>query len=251
MGFRYDDRADWTLRHVTLALSPATTTAIVGPSGAGKSTLADLVMGLVDANEGIIGVDGNPLERRRLRAWRDRIGYVAQNTFLLHDTVKANLLWAQPAATDEDVWRALGLAAADGFVAALPDGLDTTIGDRGVKLSGGERQRLALARAVLRDPALLILDEATSSLDSENEQRILQAIDRLHGSMTIVAIAHRLSTIRGADMIHVLERGRIIESGSWDTLLSAPGGRFRQLCAAQDVAGVSPAACLDAPVSPA
>ena len=237
VSFGYGDRSTWRLRDIDLTLQAGSTTAIAGPSGAGKSTLADLLMGLLMPNEGIIAVDDEPLGRNRVRVWRDRIGYVAQDTFLLHDTVRANLLWADPAATDADIDRALRLAAADGFVAALPGGLDTVIGDRGVTLSGGERQRLALARALLRKPALLILDEATSSLDSENEQRIQQAIERLHGSMTILVIAHRLSTIRGADMIHVLEQGRLIESGTWDTLLALPGGRFRQLCTTQNVAG--------------
>jgi ATP-binding cassette subfamily C protein len=240
VSFGYEAPTAWTLRDIDLTLHAGTTTAIAGPSGAGKSTVADLLMGLLMPNEGIIAIDDEPLGPDRLRVWRDRIGYVAQDTFLLHDTVRANLLWADPSATDTDIDRALRLAAADGFVAALPDGLATVIGDRGVKLSGGERQRLALARALLRKPALLILDEATSALDSENEQRIQQAIERLHGSMTILVIAHRLSTIRGADMIHVLEQGRLVESGTWDTLLALPAGRFRQLCSAQDAAGPMP-----------
>ncbi|CAN5671707.1 ABC transporter ATP-binding protein [soil metagenome] len=236
VSFGYGDRGAWALRNINLTLRAGQTIAIVGPSGAGKSTMADLLMGLLVPNEGIIAIDDEPLDRNRVRVWRDQIGYVAQDTFLLHDTIKANLLWADPAATDAGIDRALRLAAADGFVAACPEGLDTVIGDRGVQLSGGERQRLALARALLRKPALLILDEATSSLDSGNEQRIQQAIERLHGSMTIVVIAHRLSTIRGADMIHVLEHGRLVESGNWDTLV-ALGGRFAQLCTTQNAAG--------------
>jgi len=234
VSFAYADGAPTTLRDIDLVLRAGETTAIAGSSGAGKSTLADLLMGLLIPIEGIITIDDEPLDRNRLRAWREQIGYVAQDTFLLHDTVRANLLWADPDASDADIDRALRLSAADGFVAVLPDGLDTVIGDRGVKLSGGERQRLALARALLRKPALLILDEATSALDSENEQRIQHAIERLRGSMTILVIAHRLSTIRGADVIHVIEQGRLVESGDWDTLLALPGGRFQQLCAVQD-----------------
>jgi ATP-binding cassette subfamily C protein len=237
VGFQYQDRDAPAVRAIDLTLPAGTTTAIVGPSGGGKSTIADLLMGLLAPNEGIIAVDEEPLAPERLRAWREQIGYVAQDTFLLHDTIRANLLWAQPGATDMEIERALRLASADGFVSALPDGLSTVIGDRGVKLSGGERQRLALARALLRGPALLILDEATSSLDSENERRIQQAIEALKGSMTILVIAHRLSTIRGADMIHVVENGRLVESGQWDALLARPGGRFRQLHAAQDMEG--------------
>ncbi|HYW08676.1 MAG TPA: ABC transporter ATP-binding protein, partial [Longimicrobium sp.] len=164
-----------------------------------------------------------------VRAWRGAIGYVAQDTLLFHDSVLANVRWAHPAATDEEVWTALRDAAADGFVAALSEGLHTVIGDRGVRLSGGERQRLALARALLRRPALLILDEATSALDVENERRIRAAIDRLHGKTTILIITHRLASVHDADTIHVFEAGSIIESGDWTTLLATPGGRFREL----------------------
>jgi ATP-binding cassette subfamily C protein len=209
------------------------TTAIVGPSGAGKSTVADLVMGLIVPDRGRVLVDEVPLSPKRMRSWRAQIGYVAQDTFLFHDTVRANLLWARPEATDEEIWRALRSASAEKFVSALPAGMETVVGDRGVRLSGGERQRLALARALLREPSLLILDEATSSLDSENEKRILRAIDELHGRITILVITHRLSTIRGADVIHVLERGHLVESGDWDTLVGRESSRFSALQRAQ------------------
>lgn len=144
-------------------------------------------------------------------------------------------MWASPGADDGAVWRALEQAAAADFVRALPARLDTIVGDRGVLLSGGERQRLSLARALLRQPQLLILDEATSSLDSENERRIQTAIDHLHEQTTIVVITHRLSTIRNADMIYVVERGRVVESGSWPALLAGSVGRFRALCDAQGI----------------
>jgi ATP-binding cassette subfamily C protein len=153
--------------------------------------------------------------------------------------VRANLVWAQPEATDEDLWRALRLASADDFVASLPQGLATVVGDRGVLLSGGERQRLTLARALVGRPDLLILDEATSSLDSENERRIREAISRLHHQTTIVVITHRLSVVRNADRIWLLERGRIVESGSWDDLVTCSTGRFRELCAAQGLLGTT------------
>ena len=211
------------------------TTAIVGPSGAGKSTIADLVMGLIVPDQGRVLIDGVTLGPERMRAWRDQIGYVAQDTFLFHDTVRANLRWACSAAKDGDIHRALSLAGAEEFVSALPQGLDTVLGDRGVLVSGGERQRLALARALLRRPAVLILDEATSSLDSENEKRIQRAIEELHERLTILVITHRLSTIRGADVIHVLEQGRVVESGIWDGLLGNTTGRFRALCRAQGI----------------
>lgn len=231
-SFSYDDDGKSAVEHINLKVDVGEMTAIVGTSGAGKSTLADLMMGLIEPQKGEILIDGLPLNAERLEAWRSRIGYVAQETFLFHDTVRANLLWARPDATEDDLHKALYLAAADDFVARLPDGMETVLGDRGVLLSGGERQRLALARALLREPSLLILDEATSNLDSENERRIQRAIEALHGDMTIVAITHRLSTIRNADQIYVLENGRLIERGDWKTLI-VMGRRFRDLCIAQ------------------
>lgn len=220
------------LEDVNLFIPARRTTAIIGPSGAGKSTIADMVMGLILPQRGQLLIDGVPLSSSSMQGWREQIGYVTQDTFLLHDTIRANLLWASPGATEDELWAALTLAAADGYVRALPAGLDTIIGDRGVLMSGGERQRLALARAVLRRPALLILDEATSALDSENERRIQRAIDALHGQMTILVITHRLSTIRPADVIHVVEKGHVVDSGTWESMLIR-GGRFAELCAAQ------------------
>ncbi|MFQ5829304.1 MAG: ABC transporter ATP-binding protein [Candidatus Methylomirabilia bacterium] len=236
VSFVYDRTP--AVRDIQLALHAGQTTAIVGPSGAGKSTVADLIIGLLSPTEGRVLVDGTPLGPERMRAWRDRIGYVAQESFLFHDTIRANLLWARPQATEQEVLHALRLAAAEEFVGKLPDGLGTVVGDRGVRLSGGERQRLALARALLRKPSLLILDEATSALDSENERRIQQAIQVLHGEMTIVVISHRLSTVRWADLIYVLEDGRLVESGSWDELTVRETGRFRAWCIAQGIEGV-------------
>ena len=218
-----------------LKIRAGETVAIVGPSGAGKSTIADLVMGLIVPDRGRVVVDEVPLGPERRRSWRNQIGYVAQDTFLFHDTVRANLLWANPEANEEEINHALRLAAAEEFVSGLPNGMHTVLGDRGVRLSGGERQRLALARALLRSPSLLILDEATSALDSENEKRIKNAIEKLHGHLTILIIAHRLSTVRGADVIHVLERGRLVESGNWDALTSREDGRFAALCRAQGI----------------
>jgi ATP-binding cassette subfamily C protein len=225
------------IQDVDLAIRAGETTAIVGPSGAGKSTIADLLMGLVTPTRGCVLIGDAPLDPELLRSWRGQIGYVAQDTFLFNDTVAANLLWARPDAGYEEVWRALKLAAAEGFVSDLPEGLETVLGDRGVRLSGGERQRLALARALLRNPSLLILDEATSALDSENERRIQDAIEELHGRMTILIITHRLSAIRGADIIHVLEGGRLVESGSWEALMSNGDGRFSALAGAQGIPG--------------
>ena len=207
------------MKNLNLQIPAGKTTAIAGPSGAGKSTVADLVMGFIQPDEGEINVDGVSVSNNFIGSWRSQIGYVAQETFLFNETIRFNLLLAQPKANEKDIIDALKLAAAYEFVSKLPEGLDTFIGDRGVKLSGGERQRLALARALLRKPSLLILDEATSNLDSENEKRILKAIDDLHGEITILIIAHRLSTIKNADCIYLIDEGKILESGTWDELL--------------------------------
>ncbi|MGQ0732588.1 MAG: ABC transporter ATP-binding protein [Acidobacteriota bacterium] len=221
------------LRGVSLTIAAGSTTAIVGPSGSGKTTLADLLLGLFAPTDGVITVDGCLLNSSVMTSWRQQVGYVPQDTYLFHESIRANLVWANPGASDRDLWQALRLAAADELVAGLPEGLDTLVGDRGVRLSGGERQRLSLARALLRQPRLLILDEATSALDSENERRIQKAIEGLHERVTIVIITHRLSTVRHADVIHVVEQGRIVESGTWNSLGARSNGRFRALLQAQ------------------
>ena len=239
VSFRYELGDDipatrplrWALHDVSLTIPARSTTAIVGPSGSGKSTLADVLLGLLHPYAGEVRIDGELLRGDRAFSWRRNIGYVGQDTFLLHDSIRANLLAAQPSASDDELWESLRWAAADRFVAGLPHGLDTVVGDRGVRLSGGERQRIALARALLRRPSVLVLDEATSALDGEHQQRIQQAIQRLHGELTLVLIAHRLSTIRHADQIVVLDDGQVVERGSYDQLMSHPAGRFR--CLAQ------------------
>jgi ATP-binding cassette, subfamily C, bacterial len=230
--FRYDAEGPPVLADVDLTINAGAMVAIVGSSGAGKTTVVDLMMGLLSPERGRILVDDVALDANSIGPWRQAIAYVPQDTFLFHDTIRANLQWAVPTATDDAIKDALVLASAD-FVFELRQGLDTIVGDRGVRLSGGERQRIALARALLRHPWLLILDEATSALDSENERRIFDAIERLHGSMTIVMITHRVSAVAGADLIYVLEKGRLVESGSWDVLMMMPAGRFRALCEAQ------------------
>jgi ATP-binding cassette, subfamily C, bacterial len=242
VSFSYQGGADWVLRDLDLMIPAGRTTAIVGPSGAGKSTIADLLMGLIAPDAGRIMVDGASLDARLAGSWRESIGYVAQDTFLFHDTVRANLLWARPNASESELRDVLAMAAAGEFVARLPQGLDTVVGDRGATISQGERQRLALARALLRRPRLLVLDEATNSLDSENETKILASIERIRegvaggGGVTTVLIAHRLSTIRWADLIYVIESGRVVESGDWTTLSAKLDGRFRSWCVAQGLA---------------
>lgn len=216
-----------------LVLPARRTTALVGASGAGKSTVADMVLGLLRPEAGTILIDETPLGPDTLREWRRQVGYVPQDPFLFHDTIRANLLWAQPDATEEECWEALRMAAAAAFVARLPGGLDSVVGDRGTLISGGERQRLVLARALLRDPALLVLDEATSALDAASEAEVQEAIRGLRGRTTIFVISHRLSTIRDADTIHVMDAGRVVESGTWEELAGRPSGPFRELCRLQ------------------
>ncbi|HEX8690896.1 MAG TPA: ABC transporter ATP-binding protein [Longimicrobium sp.] len=240
VSFAYPETGRDAVSGLDLWVEARRTTGVVGPSGSGKTTVADLVMGLVRPRAGRIVVDGRELDEEWLRGWREGIGYVAQETVLFHDTVLANLRWARPEATEAEVWEALRAAAAEEFVRALPGGLETVVGDRGLRLSGGERQRLALARALLRRPALLILDEATSALDTGNERRIRDAIAALHGRVTILLITHRLSSVRGADAIHVMEGGRLVESGDWASLLARPGGRFRELWRSQEAEAAEP-----------
>ena len=230
VSFRYDPAVDRAaVRSVSLAIPAGRMTALVGASGAGKSTLADLLLGLLTPAAGRVLVDGEPLDGARLGAWRNSIGYVPQEPFLFHDTIRANLLWARPDATEDELQAVLRAAAAAEFVARLPQGLDTVVGDRGVRLSGGERQRLTLARALLRRPMLLLLDEATSSLDNENERFVQQAIEKLQGKLTIVVIAHRLSTVRKADQIVVLAAGQVVEAGTPEELSRREEGAFRKL----------------------
>jgi ATP-binding cassette subfamily C protein len=196
------------------------TTAIIGPSGAGKSTVADLLTGLLTPATGRIVLGGTVLDAGSMGWWRTRIGYVAQDTFLFHDTIRANLSWVRPDATEGDLWQALGQARAADFVRRLPQGLETRVGDRGVQLSGGERQRLALARALLRRPDLLILDEATSALDADNERAIYEALALLHGTLTVVLITHRLAAVHHVDLLYRMERGHVVAVGAPEDVLA-------------------------------
>ncbi|WP_416297723.1 ABC transporter ATP-binding protein [Paenibacillus illinoisensis] len=229
VNYRYEGSSTYSLEHVTASIPAKGMTAIVGKSGAGKSTLIDLIMGLVRPESGQILIDGVPLSEEQLLAWRSSIGYVSQDPFLFHTSIRENLRLVDPDASEEQMWQALQFSSSAAFVRKLPHGLDTMIGDRGIRLSGGERQRLVLARAMLRNPSVLILDEATSALDSENEQHIHEALERLKGHVTIIVIAHRLSTIRTADRVIVLEEGRVIQQGGYQQLSTDPVGTFSKL----------------------
>jgi ATP-binding cassette subfamily C protein len=237
VSFRYNQNlATWALANINLKLKKNATIAIVGQSGAGKTTLVDMMMGLLQPELGSVLINGEPLTERNLFNYRASISYVAQEPFLFHASIRENLQMVCPDASEKDLWEALSFAAADHFVRKSPNGLDTIIGDRGIKLSGGERQRLVLARAILRKPSILVLDEATSALDSENERKIQKAIHQLKGKMTIIVIAHRLSTIRNADQVIVLDEGKLIQEGGYQQLAESKGA-LRKMLITQELAG--------------
>jgi ATP-binding cassette subfamily C protein CydCD len=221
--FTYPGRDRPALDTITFDVAAGSTVALVGPSGAGKTTVANLLLRFWDPERGGISLDGVDLRRLSLDALRDRIALVAQDTYLFNDTLEANIRLARPDATSEEIEQALQRAALADFVARLPDGLGTPVGERGVQLSGGQRQRIAIARAFLKDAPVLILDEATSHLDTISEQQVRAALDALMVDRTTIVVAHRLSTIQAADMILVMERGRVVESGTHAELSARPG----------------------------
>ena len=223
IGYTWPDRHTRALADIDLVIAENRTTALIGPSGAGKTTLADLCLGLLVPDAGTITVGNVALSGAERAAWRETCAVVPQEVFLFNDTVRANLAWARPSAGDEDLWEALDAAAAADLVRRLPMGLETPVGDRGIRLSGGERQRLALARALVRRPSFLVLDEATSHLDRGHERLILDSLERLHGRLTVLLIAHRLATVRHADAIAVIEDGRVTEQGTWAGLATSGG----------------------------
>jgi ATP-binding cassette, subfamily B, bacterial len=219
---------EWTLGGVDVRIEPGQLAALVGPSGAGKTTITYLVPRLYDVQEGAVEIDGVDVRKIKLESIGEAIGVVTQETYLFHDTVRRNLLYGKPDATDEELIAAARAANIHDRIAELPQGYDTVVGERGYKLSGGEKQRLAIARVILKDPRILILDEATSSLDTTSERLVQSALIPLMRGRTTIAIAHRLSTILSADVIFVVERGRVVERGSHEELL-ARGGLYAQL----------------------
>lgn len=220
---QYSPELQPALRNLNLDIPRGSTVALVGSSGAGKSSIADLLVGLYDATEGQMLIDGKPLTDFDLISWQQHLGVVSQDTFLFNATIADNISHGSPHGTRAQIVEAAEKAQAAGFISELPDGYDTLIGERGYILSGGQRQRLSLARAILRDPELLILDEATSALDTQSERLVQQAIDQFERQHTVLVIAHRLSTIVKADLICVLEKGQIVEQGNHHELLEKQG----------------------------
>ncbi len=237
VAFAYDPQAP-VLRDVSIAIAAGQTVGVVGPTGGGKSTFVSMIPRFYDAGAGSVRIDGVDVRDYRLAGLRANIGFVLQDTMLFHGTVLENIAYGRPGATQQEVIAAAKLANADEFIARMPDGYQTMVGERGATLSGGQRQRVGIARAIVRNAPILILDEPTAALDTESEKLVMNALETLMQGRTVITIAHRLSTIRDADVILVLREGVVAEQGTHDELL-ARGGIYADLCRTQ--AGLSAA----------
>ena len=232
MSFKYNGRPS-VIKDLNLHVAPKQVTAIVGHTGAGKSTIANLVMRTYDVTCGSLRLNGIDIRNLRLKQLHEKIGYVAQDPFLFEGSIRENLLLAKPGTSESELIKALEQACAWDFVCELPEKIDTNIGEKGIRLSQGEKQRLTIARVLLKNPPLVILDEATASVDTITERKIQQALDSLVRERTVLVIAHRMSTVRQASCIVVLDRGRIIESGTHESLINA-GGHYAKLSQQQN-----------------
>ena len=222
VSFEYEQSKS-ILKNINIDIKKGQTVAFVGSSGSGKSTIANLLLRFYDVNSGEILVDGTNIKNLTLESLRDKIGVVSQDVFLFNDTVKYNIAYGKLDAGDEEIEKAAKAANAHKFISAMPDGYNTLIGERGMKLSGGEKQRIAIARAMLKNPPILVLDEATSALDSESEKLVQEAIETLMKNRTVILIAHRLSTVKNADQIIVIDKGTVVERGKHQELLDKNG----------------------------
>jgi subfamily B ATP-binding cassette protein MsbA len=239
-GFRYPDAEEWALRDISLTVRKGELVAFVGMSGAGKTTLMELLPRFHDVTAGRIMIDGRDLRDVTVDSLRGLIGIVTQDTFLFHDSIEYNIAYGKPGATRAEIEHAARMAQAHDFISALPKGYATQVGERGVKLSGGQAQRLAIARAFLKDPPVLILDEATSDLDAESEFLVQQALSELMQGRTVLVIAHRLATVKHADRVVVVHGGRIAEIGTHDELMTRADGLYRRLATLQSLGAPGP-----------
>ncbi len=228
MSFRYSTSPDWVVKDIDLHIESGQKVAIVGESGAGKSTIVSLIPRFYECQRGVISIDGHNVQDLKQQFLRENIGLVQQNVFLFDGTIRENIMYGNPDATNEQLVQAAEIANIASFIRSLPDGFDTEVGERGVKLSGGQKQRISIARVFLKDPPILIFDEATSSLDSESENLIQDAMLRLSENRTTIIIAHRLSTVRHVDKIYVIKEGRIVEAGRHEDLIQN-GGYYHSL----------------------
>ena len=226
------------LKDINLQVGEKQKIVVCGPSGSGKSTISDLLLGLQIPDSGTLFIDQIPQQEWDLNSFREHVGYVPQESQLFNCSIRENLMWSMDESTENELWNVCRISNCEDFIRELPQGLQTIVGDNGVRLSGGQRQRIALARALLRKPELLILDEATSSLDSESERLIKNSINTIvkHRATTVFVIAHRLSTVAKADLIYVLAKGKIAEFGTYDELCAKPNGIFAEMVRVQKIA---------------
>ncbi len=229
LAFSYENASSKALDHVSFVIPKNTTVGFVGPSGAGKTTVVDIILGLLNPTSGEVAVDGRNIQENT-RSWQDKIGYIPQAIYLCDDTIKNNIAFGFETSdiVEEQVWQALRLAQLEEFIRSLPQGIETTVGERGIRLSGGQRQRISIARALYNDPEILVMDEATAALDNETERVFMESLVGLSGAKTILIIAHRLTTVRKCDVIFFLKNGRILDAGTYDQLL-ARCPDFRQM----------------------